>query len=120
MTQYLPGIFALLVLAAGWYYIFHSPAARRLSGIEAENTNRLRVTLRRTNGVVVMLLAIAFYALVYTISTKETFLLVVVLAVLLMGAMIVLALIDVRLTAKLIRERRRSVVPTDDKEEGPR
>jgi hypothetical protein len=106
VTDYLPGIFALIVLAAGWYYIFYSPAARRLSGIETDRANRLRTTLRRTNGVIVMLLAVAFYALVYTVQTPQAFLMVLVSAILLIGGMVTLGLIDMRLTAKLIRDRR--------------
>src|SRR4051794_21824447 len=36
---WLPAVFALLVMAAGWYYIFYSPAATRLTGVESRDAN---------------------------------------------------------------------------------
>ena len=35
-------IFALLVAACGWYYLFYSRAAERLEGIEENRANRVR------------------------------------------------------------------------------
>lgn len=106
----LPGVLALIVLAAGWYYLFYSPAAHRLSGIEQPRLNALRVRLRRANGVVMMLLAVAFYAAAYTVDERtpqHTAMLVLMSIPILLCAMIVLALIDVRLTHRLRRERKR-------------
>src|SRR5438552_18569831 len=105
--HYLPAFFALLVLAAGWYYIFYSPAAHRLGGIEEHQFNRLRVRLRRVNGVAMMLLAVAFYAACYTITQPAPALMVSLAILLLLVIVIVLAWADVRLTAKLRRERLR-------------
>ena len=105
---YIPGIFALLVLAAGWYYIFYSPAARKLSGIEERALNRFRVRLRRFNGLVMMLLAVAFYAAVYTTPPGSVSLVWAFVSVLLlMAAMIVLALIDVELTRRMRQKQKK-------------
>ena len=40
-------IFSLFVAAAGWYYMFYSKAASRLSGIEDSRANGVRVWLRK-------------------------------------------------------------------------
>src|SRR5262245_41033647 len=104
--KHLPAVLALLVLAAGWYYLFYSPAAHRLSGIEQPHLNTLRIRLRRANGVVMMLLAVAFYSAAYTISerTEKNVAIMVLMSIpILLCAMIVLALIDVRLTQRLRR-----------------
>jgi drug/metabolite transporter (DMT)-like permease len=108
-VKYLPGIFSLIVLAAGWHYIFYSPAAKRLSAIEPGDTNRFRVRLRRLNGVVMMLLAVAFYASYYTFDERQPrmFTWCFMTSILLLGAMVVLALIDLQLTRKLRAERKR-------------
>src|SRR6478672_11899498 len=106
--QHLPAALALIVLAAGWYYLFYSPAARRLSGIEPPADNARRVRLRRANGIVMMLLAVVFFASYYTIDerTPRHWALLVLMSIpLLLSAMLVLAIIDVRLTRKLRRER---------------
>src|SRR4051794_21059225 len=52
------GIFALLVAAIGWYYLFYSRAAQKLGSIEEEQTNRRRGTLRRVNAVIMLLMAV--------------------------------------------------------------
>src|SRR2546421_1988172 len=93
VMTYLPAAFSLLVLAAGWYYLFYSPAAHRLSGIEQPHLNALRIRLRRANGVVMMLLAVAFYAACETVNeftSKSTAILVLISVPLLLCAMIVL------------------------------
>ncbi len=108
--QPLPGVLAFIVLGAGWYYLFYSPAAKRLSGMEQPADNALRVRLRRANGIVMMLLAVAFFASYYTVDERTPghwAILVLMLIPILLCAMIILALIDVRLTRKLRRERRK-------------
>src|SRR5689334_6250837 len=47
VMYWLPAVFALLVMTAGWYYLFYSPAATRLTGVESDDANRLRIRLRR-------------------------------------------------------------------------
>jgi hypothetical protein len=110
--QYLPGVLAFLVLAAGWYYLLYSPAAARLAGIEQPRINALRVRLRRANGVVMMLLAVSFYAAAYTINeytSQRTIVLVIVSIPILLATMLVLALIDIRLTQKLRRNKKKGL-----------
>jgi hypothetical protein len=111
--HYLPAVFALLVAAAGWYYLFYSPAAVRLGGIETDPANQKRIRLRRINGIVMMLLAVAFYAVGYTVSEPQPFLLLLVSIILLLAVMMYLALADLRLTAKLRRNRRQLPINTD-------
>ena len=55
-------IFSLAVAAAGWYYMFYSRAASRLSGIEDAHVNSMRIWLRKINGLLMFLLAISFFA----------------------------------------------------------
>jgi cobalt/nickel transport system permease protein len=54
----LPAIFALLVGAIGWYYLFFSKAASRLGSVEEQRTNRLRGLLRRINAILMLLIAV--------------------------------------------------------------
>ncbi|WP_428937089.1 hypothetical protein [Fontivita pretiosa] len=108
MERILSGIFALLVAAAGWFYIFYSRAAANLAGIENPRTNRLRIALRRTGGAAMFLLAVAFYAFYVAIERRRvTWAAVLLLSVLaLLGAIVVLGLVDLRLTYQLRRRRR--------------
>src|SRR3954453_14831973 len=105
--HYLPGIFSLLVLAAGWYYLFYSSAAQRLAAIENPRLNALRVRLRRVNGIVMMLLAVTFYGAYYAVMNESTAVWVSLSIVVLMVLMVVLALVDLQLTPKLRQQRNR-------------
>ncbi|HXE53802.1 MAG TPA: hypothetical protein VN541_12340 [Tepidisphaeraceae bacterium] len=102
-------IFALLTAAAGWYYMFYSRAARRLDRIEASERNTLRVRLRRLGGLIMLLLGVLFFAGFQSWVTDRAGLFIGVwigVLFLLLG-IVVLALIDVRLTWKLRHQRRR-------------
>lgn len=105
----LPGIFALLVAAAGWFYLFYSRAATNLSGLEESHDNWLRIMLRRVGGIVMILLAISFYAGSVAIDQERTVLAAVCMAAVfvLLAAIIVLGLLDIRLTAKLRKAKQR-------------
>ena len=110
---YLPTIFSLLVAAAGWYYLFYSRAASRLAEVEMETTNRLRIRLRRTGGTVMILLAVSFYVGFAAIERHNApaaagFMLLVLV---LMGMIVVLGVIDLRLTHKLRRSQRKQDRP---------
>ncbi len=107
--HYLPAIFALLVAAAGWYYMFYSTAAQKLAGIEQDRHNHLRVRLRRIGGGVIMFLAIAFYALFAALRDERagTALLLLAVVVACMVVILVLGWIDLRLTRHWRRERRK-------------
>jgi drug/metabolite transporter (DMT)-like permease len=102
---WLPAVFALIVMAAGWYYVFYSPAAGRLTGVESDNANRLRIRLRRANGIAMMLLAVCFYAVGYSITRPVSFVLAMLVILVLLMVVLALALVDVRLTARFRRER---------------
>ena len=102
-------ILSLLIGAAGWYYVFYSQAAAKLAGVEEQRMNVLRARLRRAGGVLMLLLAVAFFALFNTVDAEQhpVASLIVLLCVLaLLAALVVLALLDVRLTWKL-RQRRK-------------
>lgn len=108
-------IFSLFVAACGWYYMFYSKAASRLSGMEDAHINTLRVWLRRMNGLLMFLLAICFFAGFFAVDldrpTKMTA--IVWLAVCgLVLALLALGLVDVRLTWRL-RQGQRPQFPID-------
>jgi hypothetical protein len=107
--RYIAGIFALLTGASGWFYLFYSRAAQRLSEIENQRLNDRRIALRRVGGVVMLLLGGFFFAGFYAFDeplTRPALFVGVWLTVFaLLVAVVVLALIDLRLTRKL---RRRS------------
>lgn len=107
--QNLPAIFALLVAAAGWYYMFYSTAAQNLQGIEDRQQNRLRVRLRRAGGLVIMLLGVAFYGMFVMLREQRAFAALLLMAVVfvLMLTIVVLGLVDIRLTSRMRRERGR-------------
>src|SRR5215212_3597225 len=101
-------IFSLFVAAAGWYYMFYSQAASRLSGIEDSHANSLRVWLRRVNGLLMFLLAVCFFAGFFAVDlehpTKRTA--YVWLGVCgLVVALLALGLVDLRLTWRLKNSR---------------
>jgi drug/metabolite transporter (DMT)-like permease len=102
-------IFSLLVAAAGWYYMFYSRAASNLTGIEDERLNHRRQRLRQIGGFVMLLLAVALFAGFHTVDAKtsaQAFLLVWMAVFLLLMTIVLLAMVDLRLTWKL-RHRRR-------------
>jgi len=99
----------LMIAAAGWYYLFYSRAAHRLSAIEAAGANRWRVLLRRINGLLMLALAAVVYiAAASQIPEKSPAiaggLLLGIVA--LLGLCVLLAWVDVRMTMNL-RNRRR-------------
>jgi hypothetical protein len=107
MTTLAP-IVALLIAAVGWYYLFYSRAAQRLEGIEEDRANRARGILRRTNAVIMLLMAvaIAFGSIRMERMTAEVFVITWASVLVLLLIAVVLALIDVRLTFKLRRSLR--------------
>lgn len=108
----LAAIFSLLVAAAGWHYVFYSRAAHRLEGVEEERLNRVRIGLRRVGGVVMLCLAASFLAMFFAYDLEHfdratpTFLVLLLSVFGLLGLIVVLALIDLRLTVKLRRRFR--------------
>jgi len=112
--SYLPAIFALLCGAAGWFYFLHASRASRLSGLEAERDNALRIRLRRIGGILMFILSVTFYASYALAHQRGNALLVLAcmsVTVLLLPVILFLAWVDIRLTRKMrqhMKERRRS------------
>ena len=106
--HHLSTILALLIGIAGWYYLFYSRAAEKLAGVESHRLNRLRVWLRRAGGVVLLLLAPAFFAGFNTVDAAtdpDAFVGIWVAVLVLLGVNVLLAMVDVGLTWKLRRQR---------------
>src|SRR6185436_12056732 len=97
-------IFSLFIAAAGWYYMFYSRAANRLSGIEDANINAMRVWLRKINGLLMFLLAICFFAGFFAVDldhpTRMTAIVWLVVCGLVL-ALLALGMVDLRLTWRL-------------------
>ncbi len=112
--SYIAGIFALLTGAAGWFYLFYSRAAKRLSGIEDQGLNNRRIALRRVGGVVMLLLGGFFFAGFYAFDdphrSASAFFGVWVTVFVLLILMVVLALMDLRLTRQL-KSRQKGLRP---------
>ena len=107
----LTSIFSLLVGAAGWYYMFYSRAALKLQGIEGEQRNRLRQRCRQANGFVMFLLAVALFAGFNSVdpqTSAQGFLAIWLSVFVLLLMIVVLALVDLRLTWRLRHSRRRA------------
>ena len=106
---YLFPIFALLVMAAGWQYMFFSRAAERLATFEGDELNRRRVRLRRFNGAIMFVLGIdvlAAYVIYGDRKPTVNELMLWVAAMVMLFVIVLLALIDVRLTARLRKRKR--------------
>ena len=110
--KYLAGTFALLTAAAGWFYLFYSRAAQRLSDVEDQRLNARRVALRRVGGVAMLLLGGFFFAgfhgLENTGWSPRALLWVWAAVFFLLIVIVVLAMIDLRLTYRL-RSRRKGI-----------
>ena len=107
----LTSIFSLLVGAAGWYYMFYSRAALKLQAVEGEQRNRLRQRCRQANGFVMFLLGIGLYAGFNSAdpqTSAQTFVTIWMGVFILLLAIVLLALVDLRLTWRLRHSRRRT------------
>ncbi|HSI33424.1 MAG: hypothetical protein ACAI43_21860 [Phycisphaerae bacterium] len=106
----LTALFSLIVAAAGWYYMFYSRAAARLGAVEGERENRTRQRLRRLNGGAMFLMAVLFFAGFNAIDYRESpnaFIGVWFGVFVLLLAIVVLAMIDVRMTFRMRQRRQR-------------
>ncbi len=108
MRTFLPAIFSLLVAAAGWFYMFYSRAAHNLSGVEHDARNLRRIRLRRVGGFMMFLLAVAFFIgfQPYVWQSDLIAMGVWMLVMFLLLAIVVLGLIDLRLTWQLRKPRK--------------
>lgn len=105
----LPAILALLTATAGWFYMFHSKAAEGLADVEERRLNLRRVRLRRVGGFVMICLGVMLYLGFHAADAEarpRVFLAVWLGVMLLLAVVVLLALIDVRLTLRL-RHRQR-------------
>jgi len=104
MRLFLADIFALLAAVSGWFYLFYSNAAVKLSGLEPSRRNTLRGRLRRINGLMMFLLAVGFFAGFNTVDDERTpraFVIVWMGVILLLFLITILVMVDMRLTWKL-------------------
>jgi hypothetical protein len=101
-----PSILALLVAVAGWFYLFNSKAAKRLDGVEAPAANNRRDRLRRLNGLAMLPLSLGFYAgsKINPRPHPIVFLCLWTIVLILLIFVVILAIIDLRLTARLRRK----------------
>src|SRR4051812_19520278 len=105
--QIFGGIIALIVGVAGWYYLFYSQAASRLVVVEDAAANQRRQRLRRTNGLVMLMLAVLIYAgsHVEAAESPQAFVMIWVGVLLLFFVFVALGYADIRLTRRLRRKR---------------
>lgn len=104
----LSAILSLIIAVAGWYYMFYSRAAQGLGAVEGAAANLQRVRLRRVNGFAMFLLAVSLFAGVWTFDPRHqpsAFIIVWCSAIFLLFVIVVLALLDLRLTSKLRRRQ---------------
>lgn len=93
---------AVLIGAAGWYYLFYSQAARRLGAVEDHQLNLRRMRLRRVGGGLMLALSVCFVLLFWSLQHNPPLALPLLAGVfLLLLAIVILAWIDVRLTRRL-------------------
>ena len=110
MQSILARLFPLLIAAIGWYYLFYSRAAMDLSGVEAAALNLRRVRLRRLGGFLLLALAMLLYIGIAGVDwDKPTiwFAVTWIGVLVLLATVTLLALIDLRYTSQLRRQRRR-------------
>ncbi|HEY1687167.1 MAG TPA: hypothetical protein VGG19_20570 [Tepidisphaeraceae bacterium] len=106
--QWLAGILALLIGIAGWFYLFYSRAAHRLTGMENTQVNTLRIIFRRIAGVALLLLAGFFYVGFTTLDkplSPRSFIFIWAMVLGLLLLVLMLGLIDLRYTLRFYRER---------------
>lgn len=106
--------FAVLVGAAGWFYLFYSRAGSQLGAVEGLPRNRLRTRLRRVGGLSMLALAAVFYTAFRLTPTEPgiaaprgagvAWLIVIVL----LAVVLALGLVDVLLTKHLRDDLRRN------------
>jgi NhaP-type Na+/H+ or K+/H+ antiporter len=106
MHGMLPDILCLLIAAVGWFYMFYSRAARDLKELEARQINTKRVLCRRINGGVILLLGMTVFAGLQNLP-PVIYLIVWLIVMMLLAICLVLGMVDLRLTWKLSRVRRR-------------
>jgi uncharacterized membrane protein len=106
--RWLPEILSLMIGAAGWFYLFYSRAAHHLTGVENQRNNVRRIRLRRITALVLLLLAVCFYAAFQTLdegSSPRLFLILWGTVLILLMLVLVLGMFDVHYTMQFYRDR---------------
>jgi hypothetical protein len=105
----LVNILALSVAASGWYYMFYSRAAHRLESIENRHINLSRIRCRRASGGLLAAMGALIFVgsqhLADPQSHPRTFISVWTAVMFLLLAIVILAMIDLRLTLKLRKQQ---------------
>ena len=110
MAKPLAAAFSFVVAAAGWYYTLYAREQGGVTGEAAGRINRSRQRLRRFGGVVMMALAICLFAGFWSVDWETptwAFVGIWVSVMALLGAIVVLGILDLRLTWKLHKVRRK-------------
>ena len=97
-------IFSLFIAAAGWYYMFYSRAASRLSSIEHSSINTMRVWLRKINGLLMFMLAVCFFSGFFAVDLDHPTRMTAIVWLAVCGlvlALLALGFVDLRLTWRL-------------------
>ena len=121
MTTYLPAIFALIVGAAGWFYMFYSRAALKLASMEPPQANQRRVRLRRACGFVMILLAFVFYAGCVALDRERWSLAMLYMMAVFVCMLVILLLawIDVRMIRDLRRRQQQRAAAASSADDVP-
>ena len=94
----------LIVAATGWHYLFYSRAVKVLEDLETRELHLRRVLCRRINGGLFIVLGVLTFC--GTQSLRPALFVFVWLAVMaILALIIVLAIVDLRLTSKLARSQ---------------
>jgi hypothetical protein len=104
ITRALPGVLALLIGVAGWFYLFYSRAAENLSSIEDQRLNVRRTNLRRLGALIMLTLAVLISVGSYGYDLDRptiSFFVIWLCVIVLLMVVVILALVDLRLTVKL-------------------
>jgi hypothetical protein len=99
-------ILSLLIAATGWHYLFYSRAAKLLEEVESRELHVRRILCRRINGGLLIVLGILTFLGSRT-ARPVIFVAVWIAAMAILAAIVILALVDLRLTWKLAQARRR-------------
>lgn len=106
--KYSAAILALLTGIAGWYYLFYARGVQKPPGLVDPRLTARRMVLRKVGGGIMLLLGIGLYLGFWAADDASHpfwFVAVWVAVLVLMAALIVLALIDIRLTVRIRRQQ---------------
>jgi hypothetical protein len=104
-------ILSLTVAASGWYYLFYSRAAHRLEKLEDRRLNLARIRCRRAAGGLLSIMGILMFIGAQRQAEPEhhprTYIAIWMGVMALLLVIVILAMIDLRLTLKIRQEQQR-------------